>query len=136
MVVHHDRLKPCEDSTFPLWLQRQRHKLLKTLPIEEMEDSDREPGLDELDVPPDVELLFDPDETLPYMLGDDPELLEDDNQFDYSPQFENKIPTDIISQDLGDLESDPDTGDQFEPSIQPRTTRTGRKIHLPARFKD
>ena len=137
-VVHHDRLKPCEDSTFPLWLQRQRHKLLETLPIEEMVDSDREPDLDDLplDDPSDVELLFDPDETLPYKLGDDPELLEDDNQFDYSPQFENKIPTDIISQDLGDLESVPDTGDQFEPSIQPRTTRTGRKIHLPARFKD
>ena len=87
-------------------------------------------------IPPDVEFLFDPDETLPHMLGDDPELLEDDNQFDYSPQFENQIPTDIISQDLGDLESVPDTGDQFEPSIQPRTTRKGRKIHLPGRFKD
>ena len=128
-VVHHDRLKPCEDSTFPLWLQRQRHKLLETLPIKEMEDSDRDDS-------PDVEFLFDPEETLPYMLGDDPELLEDDKQFDYSPQFENQIPTDIISQYLGDLESVPDTGDQFEPSIQARTTCTGRKIHLPARFKD
>ena len=26
--VHHDRLKPCNDSDFPMWLQRKRHALL------------------------------------------------------------------------------------------------------------
>ena len=138
MVVHHDRLKPCKDSTFPLWLQRQRHKLLETLPIEQMEDSNMEPDLGEPppDDPPDVSVLFDPDETLPYMLGDDPELLEDDNQFDHFSQVDNQVPTDITSQASGDLDPQLDPGDQFEPSIRPRTSRSGRNINIPACFKD
>ena len=88
MVVHHGRLKPCKDSPFPLWLQRQRHKLLETLPIEQMGDSNMEPDLDEPppDDPPDVSVLFDPDETLPYMLVNDPELMENDNKFDHFSQ--------------------------------------------------
>ena len=103
MVVNYDRLKPCKDFTFPLWLQRQRHKLLETLPIEQMEDSNMAPDLDKPtpDDPPDVNVLFDPDETLPYMLGDDPELLEDDNQFDYFSQVDSQVPTDITSQASG-----------------------------------
>ena len=68
------------------------------------------------------------------MLGDDPELLEDNNQFEYSPQFESQTPTDIISQDTEDLEPASDTGDQFEPCT--RSTRASRKIHLPDCFKD
>ena len=50
-----------------------------------------------------MSVLFDHDETLSYMLGDDPELLEDDNQFDYSSQVDSKVPTDIISKASGDL---------------------------------
>ena len=132
MVVHHDRLKPCKDSTFCLCLQRQRYKLLETLPIEKIEDSNREPDLDEPppDDPPDVSVLFDPDETLPYILRDDPELLEDDNQFDHFSKVDSQVPTDITSQASGDL--DP----QFEPSIHPRTSLSGRNINTPARFKD
>ena len=33
--VHHDRLKPCNDSSYPLWLQRKKHVFLNTMPIEE-----------------------------------------------------------------------------------------------------
>ena len=132
-VVHHDRLKPCEDSTFPLWLQRKRHSLLHSLPIDEMEDPVPEPDMvdQQPDDPQDVADSFDPEETLPYMLGDDPELLEDDNQFDNLP-FNSQVPFDITSQDLGDLQ---DSGDD-EPSAEPRTTRAGRKIQLPARFRE
>ena len=46
-LVHHDRLKPCNDSDFPLWLQRRRHSLLESLPIIEGEDDD-EQVVDEL----------------------------------------------------------------------------------------
>ena len=82
-----------------------------------------EPDLDEPppDDPPDVSVLFDPDETLPYMLGDDPELLEDDNQFDHFSQVDSQVTTDITSQASGDLDPQLDPGDQFEPSIRPRT---------------
>ena len=27
-VLHHDRLKPCEDRVVPLWLRRMRHNML------------------------------------------------------------------------------------------------------------
>ena len=37
---------------------------------------------------------LDPEETLPYMLGNDPELMEDDNQFDILP-FDSQVPSDI-----------------------------------------
>ena len=81
------------------------------------------------------------------MLGDDPELLEDDNQFDtqYDDQFDSQldhtqqdsqIPSDITSQAPSDLDLLLHPGDQSEPSALPRTSRRGRRINLPARFKD
>ena len=98
-----------------------------------MEDPVPEPDMvdQQPDDPQDVADYFNPEETLPYMLGDDPELLEDDNQFDILP-FDSQVPFDITSQDLGDLQ---DSGDD-EPSAEPRTTRAGRKIQLPARFRE
>ena len=83
------------------------------------------------DDPQDVADSFDPEETLPYMLGDDPELLEDDNQFDILP-FDSQVPFDFTLQDLGDLQ---DSGDD-EPSAESRTTHAGRKIQLPVRFRE
>lgn len=41
-VVQNDRLKPCHDATFSPWLQRKRHNLLNSLPIDEDEDQDNE----------------------------------------------------------------------------------------------
>ena len=81
--------------------------------------------------PQDVADSFDPEGTLPYMLGDDPELLEDDNQFDILP-FDSQVPFGITSQDLVDLQ---DSGDD-EPFAKPCTTCAGRKIQLPARFRE
>ena len=88
------------------------------------------------DTPPDVQTSFDPDETLPYMLGDDPELLEDDNQFDYFQQSDSQVPTDITSQEAIDLDPSSTQETQHEPSAVPRTSQTGREIKMPARFKD
>ena len=55
--------------------------MLHSLPINEKEDPLPEPDMVDLqsDDPQDVEDSFDPEETLPYMLGDNPTLLEDDN---------------------------------------------------------
>ena len=52
VVVHHDRLKPCMDSSIPMWMRRLRHCVLdldEMLPYEEDED---ELGLTTLFEPP------------------------------------------------------------------------------------
>ena len=141
-VVHHDRLKPCHDSTFPLWLQRKRHNLLTSAPIEETGDLGIEPDPETLS--PDTPLgidMFDPDETLPYMLGDDPDMLEDDISFDYFQQPGSQVSTEITSQGPIDLDPFHDQEAQYVttqsdfPSV-PRFSRTGRQIKTPSRFKD
>ena len=98
-----------------------------------MEDPVPEPDMvdQQPDDPQDVTDSFDPEETLRYMLGDDPELLEDDNQFNILP-YDSQVLFVITSQDMGDLQ---DSGDD-EPSGEPRTTRAGRKIQLTARFRE
>ena len=72
-LVHHDRLKPCHDAQFPLWLQRKRHQILNTLPLDEDASREMEPVALSQDSLPYVDLL-DPDQTLPYMWGDDPDM--------------------------------------------------------------
>ena len=39
-VLHHDRLKPCEDHSIPLWLRRKRSKFLNNLDQEDPENED------------------------------------------------------------------------------------------------
>lgn len=84
IVVHHDRLKPCNDSTYPLSLQRKRHNFLNTLNIDSQGDKDRELEELEEDQAPGIGPLFDPDETLPYMQGDPdqtlPYMIRDDQE--------------------------------------------------------
>ena len=64
LVVHHDRLEPCHDSTFPIWLQRKRHNILNTLSKEDREeDQGSEPDEPVEDQPSDVGLLFNLDST-------------------------------------------------------------------------
>ena len=70
LAVHHDRLKRCHDSSFPLWLQRKRHFLLDTLLIDVGDDGD-DLGEPEQNFAPDLDASFDPDATLPYMQGMD-----------------------------------------------------------------
>ena len=140
--VHHDRLKPCHDAYFPLWLRRKRHEILDTqtsVPIVEEEDHDMEP--DEL-VQDDSQgdEPFDPDQTLPYMLGDDPDLTlpyvfgdesislpDSDSAGDIESQQSNSI---------GGSNSLSDGVIVTQPLGITQTTRTGRKIQLPARFRD
>ena len=72
--------------------------MLHSLPINEMEDPVPEPDMvdQQPEHPQDVTDSFDPEETLPYMLGDDPELLEDDNQFNILP-YDSQVLFDIMS---------------------------------------
>ena len=85
IVVHHDRLKTCNHSTYLLWLQRKRHNFLKTWTIDSLEGQERE--LEELEEDPVLDLgsLFSLDETLPYMQGNPdqtlPFMLGDDQGF-------------------------------------------------------
>ena len=39
-VLHHDRLKPCEDRSIPLWLRRKQSKILNDLDQEDPENED------------------------------------------------------------------------------------------------
>lgn len=133
--VHHDRLKPCNDSTYPLWLQRKRHSLLNTLPIAEGEDHDSEWDVSTQEDVPDMGLLFDPDETLPYMLGDDSEgtlplRLGDADILDID-QGNDAESSSITSS--GDPELD--IPENLTQEIQ-KKTRAGRNIKLPARFRE
>ncbi|MCG8048702.1 MAG: DDE-type integrase/transposase/recombinase, partial [Candidatus Thiodiazotropha endolucinida] len=135
--VHHDRIKVCCDSVFPLWLQRQRHELLNTLPMTAGENENEDPEESSQDRFPDGG-LFDPDQTLPYMWGDCsdmplPYLFGEDSQtFDSGAEGS-----------IGDIDStsqmptgDSDSGSNDDAILEPRTTRAGRKIQLPARFRD
>ena len=58
-----------------------------------MKDPVPEPDMvnQQQDDPEDVVDSLDMEETLPYMLGDDPELLEDDKQFDILT-FDSQVP--------------------------------------------
>ncbi|MCG8035188.1 MAG: DDE-type integrase/transposase/recombinase [Candidatus Thiodiazotropha taylori] len=140
-VVHHDRLKPCNDSSLPLWLQRKRHNLLNTLPIGEEEDQDS--GSDDVaeDYTSDVGLLFDPDETLPYMMGDPeetlPYMMGSDLDDSSSGEIDSESDLDIVTDHSGDPESELTTHSPERSQLPPsRTTRAGRKTQLPARYKD
>lgn len=53
-VIHHDRLKPCEDRAIPIWLRRLRHQFFG--------QEDQEFDTDESTIPD-----IDPDETIPYV---------------------------------------------------------------------
>ena len=84
--------------------------------------------------------LFDPNQTLPYMWGDDPDmtlpmLFGDDSLSEDSHLVESI--SDASNGSHGDSESDSDE-ELFNIQIppEPRKTRAGREIKLPARFKD
>ena len=86
--------------------------------------------------------LFDPDQTLPYMWGYDPDpalpsMFEEDPQPVDPPESQFLGDTDSSSQPLaGDSDSDSDREITPILPLEPRTTRAGRRIQLPARYRD
>ena len=131
-LIHHDRLMPCHDANFPIWLQRKRHELLQTLPIDGNMDQSSGPDILDPDSfpiarsfdPNDSSQIWenDPDATLPYMLGDD---MTDDSDLGAVADIASQIPAgEPMSVSTSDTQS------------MSRQTRAGRKINTPARFRD
>ena len=123
---------PCHDSSFPIWLQRKRHELVQTLPIDG--NMDQRSGTDVLDLdsfpiagsfdPNGLSQIWenDPDATLPYMLGDD---ITDDSDLGAVADIASQIPSgEPMSVSTSDTQS------------MSRQTRAGQKINTPARFRD
>ena len=86
--------------------------------------------------------LFDPDQTLPYMWGDHPDpalpnMFEEDLQPVDPPGSQFLGDTDSSSQPLaGDSDSDSDREITPILPLEPWTTRAGRRIQLPAHYRD
>ena len=140
-LVHHNRLKPCHDAQFPLGLQRKRHQILNTLPLDEVASQEMDPDVPSQDSLPGGG-LFDPDQTLPYMWGDDPDMTLS-CLFDGQDRIPNRTDsslvddtTDITNIPSCDSDSDSDGEMTFASPSEPRTTRTGREINLPARYRE
>ena len=109
-LVHHDRLKPCNDSDFPLWLQRRRHSLLESLPINMDEEEEEQVE------PMDESFSVDLDATLPYMMGESEEL-------------------DSVASEAGLTDDSASVDPEVVPTVIPaRQSRTGRLLKRPARF--
>ena len=136
LTVSHDQLKPCHDSSFPLWLQRKRHFLLDTLLIDEVADGD-DLGEPEQNFAPDLDASFNPDATLSYMQG-----MDLDATLLYMPgdDTDSSVLLDMGNDHvLIDNVDDTENISQSAPCHlcpQSTTSRSGRKINLPARFLD
>ena len=136
LTVYHDQLKPCHDSSFPLWLQRKRHFLLDTLLIDEGEDDD-DLGEPEQNFAPDLDASFYPDATLSYM-----QVMDLDATLLYMPEDDtdssvllDKGNDHVLLDNVDDTEniSQSAPGDLLPQST---TSRSGMKINLPAQFLD
>ena len=111
-VLHHDRLKPCEDRSIPLWLRRKRSKILNDLDQEDPENED--------------------DFCLDWLFENEP-----DNTDVHLPEYcQEKVqlfPDDPVSPE-STLETEQlDSGDQL-PELQP--SRSGRERRRPRHLQD
>ena len=167
-VLHHDRLKVCEDRAIPMWIQRKRKQLLRVqsdevegqedLPVPPMEEEERplDPDLDET-VPYGEEnngLNPDLDATLPYGyetrdvndvdLEREESRVVEESMLEVLPSGNPLVDVpgvsiesheecqDALEDDNREV-ADLDIGGLFE---EPKTTRSGRKVKPPARFRD
>ena len=85
--------------------------------------------------------LFDPDQTLPYMWGDDPDPLP--CMFDEDPQTIDPSETQLLSDTdsssqtlAGNSDSNSDEGIAPVLPLEPQTTRAGQRTQMPDRYKD
>ena len=112
-VLHHDRLKPCEDRAIPLWLRRKRSKILNDLDQEDPENED--------DFCLDWLFENEPDDTDVSLLG-------------YCQEKVQLFPDDPVSPESTlEIEQHLDSGDQL-PELQP--TRSGRERRRPRHLQD
>ena len=74
--------------------------------------------------------LFDPDQTLPYMLGDDPDMTLHTLFGETTPSEEDDMVESTV--DYSDPSGDSDSDSDITILSELQTTRTDRKIQLPA----
>ena len=119
-VLHHDRLKPCEDRSIPLWLRRKRNKISNDLDQEDPENEDNFC----------LEWLFDiePDNT-------------DVNPPEYCPEeVQSFLDDSVLPESTLKSERQLDSGDQLPelpellPELQPN--RSGRERRRPRHLQD
>ena len=135
-VLHHDRLKPCEDREIPLWLKRKRNALLNQLDNgEKNETDDFEEG--------DLERLFDC-EYLPVRneqaLNENHFYIEQEDQEFQGNNGNNKRlrdSTDIVSQENQTM-AVPETfeSSDLEQIVPLPPTRYGRERRRPQHLQD
>ena len=132
-VLHHDRLKPCEDREIPLWLKRKRNAILNQLDNgEKNETDDFEEG--------DLERLFD-SEYLPvtneHALNDEHSYTEqEDHEFQENNDLLNDN-TDIPNQE-DQIITVPETFESggLEQIVPLPPTRFGRERRRPQYLQD
>ena len=135
-VLHHDRLKPCEEREIPLWLKRKRNALLNQLDNgEKNETDDFEEG--------DLERLFDC-EYLPVRneqaLNENHFYIEQEDQEFQGNNGNNKRlsnSTDIVSQENQTM-AVPETfeSSDLEQIVPLPPTRSGRERRRPQHLQD
>jgi transposase InsO family protein len=130
LVVHHDRLKPCQDRVFPLWLKRLRHEILSLGEggeAEEIFESEVGEIHDAEEIPEDVHISED---------DLDPAGIQDSTK-DETIAESTVSGNDVVEAFTGEeLKSLFDRSEVEEVSPQMTKTRIGRKIRLPYYLSD
>lgn len=125
-VLHHDRLRYCDDRSIPLWIRRKRHQILdQTAALNDTIDleSSRIPATQD-----DQSQTADQYIQLP--------LLADEDDFNLQSLFDPNYTQDDVQPlvDLPSLEDEEDLGIQqlFDPVV----TRHGRTVRRPRYLQD
>ena len=159
VVVHHDRIKPCRDSIFPLWLCRRRHELLQldeTIAYDSAEQEEEDSQV--ADVRPQVVVARSQATNVrPQTIDTSPQATDVQPQATYVRPWVNlsnkEVPSGSLhkkgknnasvihtssSQEMEDvLLTGSDVGEDEEgPSSVPKESRGGRRIRPPAHLKD
>ena len=119
-VIHHDRLKLCEDRDIPLWLRRMRNKVLhkEVADPSNLPDSDGDLGLDKLF--DSVELQTD---------KSSPAQVTDSASQGVSGACPSQVIGNVTSNILADIGDNPTNGVTIQ-------TRRGRNIRQPGYLRD
>ena len=118
-IVHHDRLKLCQDRTLPMWIRKLRHKILEldeTLPYDEDED------VEEIGLAPLFDLPTDQEDTEP-------------DFHDVITSTQTVQPSDAETQDDTEWETSSETETEVIPIVTTQS-RAGRIRKKPTRLKD
>ena len=153
-VIHHDRLKVCNDRAVPLWIRRRRHQFLELEESLKLDDKDSEASSEDLatssipDQPKldDIDPEASSDDLATYSIPDQPESSE------ILPSTSKAAPSDkdqlvICHPELRAARKDEDS-DTMTPELnidegdlpalfeEPVVSRSGRRIRVPTHLRD